>query len=79
MAKTRKRYEPPVAYDISGAVSGDVHAQVCKSGANPSGASCKYGGMAGGECKTGNLAGARCEDGHVATSGRCKAGGVVTV
>ncbi|MDD3089985.1 MAG: hypothetical protein PHT95_08615 [Candidatus Omnitrophica bacterium] len=75
MAGTRKDYEPPMAYDISGAASGEVHAQVCASGSSPSSAQCKPGGMAGGACKAGSVAAANCQTGNTATSS-CKSGGM---
>ncbi len=79
--KKKAKYEAPVAYDLTKAVSEEVHtATACRSGANPGATSnCQFGNNAGPKCQTGAVASGRCLIGNSpGGTSKCKAGGLAT-
>jgi hypothetical protein len=75
MERKKRKYEPPLAYDLTHAVSDEVRAQLCSSGGTPGEATCKNGNLATAKCSTGIVAGATCKPGGTAVYG-CKSGSV---
>ncbi|MGB2651187.1 MAG: hypothetical protein WBD00_03170 [Candidatus Omnitrophota bacterium] len=75
MEEKKKKYEPPLAYDLTYAVSDEVRAQSCKSGGTPTAATCKSGNLATAKCSTGIVSGAQCRSGGTAVY-TCKSGSV---
>jgi len=83
----KKKYEPPLVYDLSGAASDGAYAQSCKSG-HAAGAACSTGLDALNNCTTGRTALSRCgvgdnvvaaqncQPGPTATGKRCETGGM---
>lgn len=75
MGENKKKYEPPLAYDLTNAVSDEVRAQTCSSGGAPTVATCKNGNIASAKCSSGIVSGAQCKPGGTAVY-RCKSGSV---
>lgn len=63
----KKKYEAPIAYDLTGVVQNTAHAQACKYGGSPTQSQCSAGAMATARCKTGTIAGGQCTSGFFAT------------
>jgi hypothetical protein len=75
MEQKKKKYEPPLAYDLTNAVSDEVRAQRCTSGGSPMEATCKSGNLATAKCSSGIVSGATCKPGGTAVY-TCKSGSV---
>ena len=79
MEKKKKKYEPPIAYDLTHAVSDEVHAATCKSGLNAT-SGCLTGQADAVQCKTGDSVTVigDCQPGSMATGSKCEGGGMAT-